>query len=67
MDNTDVARLVGILMDRAGINEIHITREEVIQYDGYIESSFNRDTQICTLRRYHANPETTSVSNGNAT
>lgn len=51
MDEDNVVMLVGLMMDRMGIDSITLTRQDMAHFDGGIESSIDGITNSCTITR----------------
>lgn len=52
MDEESIARLIGIMMDRMGIESFTITKQDLEQFEGGIESEINTITDSCTITRF---------------
>ncbi|WNT45446.1 hypothetical protein SEA_ARGAN_62 [Arthrobacter phage Argan] len=52
LTNENAAMLVGLIMDRMGAESITLTKQDVVNFEGGIESEFNIITDSCTITRF---------------
>ncbi|WNN94571.1 hypothetical protein SEA_LEWANDO_68 [Arthrobacter phage Lewando] len=52
MPEDRVAMLVGLIMDRMGTDSITLTRQDMIEFEGGIESAIDPMTNSCTITRF---------------
>ncbi|UVK62884.1 hypothetical protein SEA_UZUMAKI_62 [Arthrobacter phage Uzumaki] len=50
MDEATIARLVGMIMIKLGVDEVKLTREELIHYNSQVESVFDPFSATCTIK-----------------
>ena len=50
MDEATISRLVGMIMIKLGVDEVKLTREELLAYNSNIESAFDPFSATCTIK-----------------